>query len=212
MTETINDNTRDNEVPFGYMINASGHLVPGAMVSEIDKTRDELVREIFAKAKDLRDIMSDFKADTFNDLQAFVQLSAEKYGVSLGGLKGNLTLNSFDGHYQIKLSQADQRQFDERLHAAKQLVSECIHKWTEGSRTEIKALVEHAFQTDKEGNVNMARIYSLLQLKIEDEQWQDAMQALRESMQVVATKAYLRLYERNASGKLEQLSLDIAGL
>ena len=200
------------ETPYGFMVNGAGHLVPQALISEIDKTRHELVKEIVAKAQDLRTIMADFKADTFSDIQAFVELSAEKYGVKLGGVKGNVTLCSFDGQYQIKLAQADVKVFDERLQAAKELVSACIHKWTEGSRVEIVALVEHAFQTDKEGNINQARIYSLMQLAIEDAQWQEAMRALKESMQVVSSRSYIRIYQRNEAGKYEQLSLDLAAL
>ena len=199
--------------PEGYLLNASGHLVPIDLISEIDKTRNDLVMDIIGKVQDLRNILADFKADTLADIGAFVELSAEKYEVKLGGLKGNITLCSFDGQYQLKLSQADIKMFDERLHAAKELVDGCIHKWTEGSRIEIKALVEHAFQTDKQGNISLARIYSLLQLQIEDEQWQQAMKALRDSMQVVSTKSYLRIYHRKEpNAKYEQLSLDLAAL
>jgi len=201
-----------NEIPAGYLRNAAGHLVPLDLVSEIDKTRDALVQEIVEKAGDLRGLMADFKADAFGDIQAFAELSAEKYGVKLGGIKGNITLCSYDGRYQIKLAQADIKIFDERLQAAKELVDACIHRWTEGSRAEIKALVEHAFQTDREGKISLGRIYTLMQLEIEDFEWQTAMQALRDSMQVVSTKAYLRIYERNQAGKFEQLALDLAAL
>lgn len=203
---------RANEIPFGYLRNGHGHLVPSELVSEIDKLRDNLVRELISKAVDLRTLMGDFKADAFGDIQAFAELSAEKYGLKLGGIKGNITLCSFDGRYQIKLSQADVKIFDERLQAAKVLVDACIHRWTEGSRIEIKALVEHAFQTDKEGKISLGRIYTLMQLDIDDEEWLQAMQALRDSMQVVSTKSYLRIYERNKAGKFDQLALDIAGL
>lgn len=201
-----------NEIPYGFMVNAAGHMVPAGLISEIDKTRNDLVLEIVSKATNLRSILVDFKAETMADIQAFVELSAEKYNVKLGGIKGNVTLCSFDGQYQVKLSQADMKMFDERLQAAKELVDACIHKWTEGSRDEIKALVEHAFQTDKEGNINQPRIYSLMQLKIEDEQWQEAMQALRDSIQVVNTKPYVRIYQRNKAGKYEQFSLNLAAL
>lgn len=201
-----------NEIPAGYLRNAAGHLVPLDLVSEIDKTRDALVQEIVEKAGDLRGLMADFKADAFGDIQAFAELSAEKYGVKLGGIKGNITLCSYDGRYQIKLAQADIKIFDERLQAAKELVDACIHRWTEGSRAEIKALVEHAFQTDREGKISLGRIYTLMQLEIEDVEWQTAMQALRDSMQVVSTKAYLRIYERNQAGKFEQLTMDLAGV
>jgi hypothetical protein len=201
-----------NKTPAGYLTNGLGHLVPADLVSEIDKARNELVLDIVSKAVDLRNLLGDFKADAFGDIQAFAELSAEKYGIKLGGIKGNISLSSFDGRYQVKLSQADVKIFDERLHAAKELVDLCIHRWTEGSRVEIKALVEHAFQTDKEGKISLGRIYTLMNLDIQDEQWQQAMQALKDSMQVVSTTAYLRIYERDDKGKFEQLALDLAGV
>jgi len=204
---------QNQPTPEGYLRNASGHLVPLEIVSEIDKTRNDLVLEIIDKVLDLRNIIRDFKQDTLADIGAFVELSAEKYDVKLGGIKGNITLCSFDGQYQLKLSQADIKMFDERLHAAKELVDGCIHKWIEGSRVEIKAIVEHAFQADKQGNISLSRIYTLLQLEIEDEQWQQAMKALRDSMQIVSTKSYLRIYHRKSpDAKYEQLSLDLAAL
>ncbi len=203
---------RKQTPPYGYLRNSRGHLVPAELVSELDKTRNDLVLEVVDKARQLRSQMTAFKRGVLDDLNAFVSLSAEKYDVKMGGAKGNLTLSSFDGRYQIKLSQADIKVFDERLHAAKELVDACIHRWTEGSRVEIKALVEHAFQTDKEGKISIGRIYTLMQLDIDDEQWQQAMLALKDSMQVVATAEYIRLYERNEHGKYDQLSLDLASV
>lgn len=202
--------SEQNETPAGYLKNSHGHLVPLALISDIDKTRNTLVEDIVAKTVDLRELMADFKTDTFGEIQAFAELSAEKYGVKLGGIKGNITLCSFDGRYQVKLSQADVKIFDERLQAAKHLVDACIHRWTEGSRVEIIALVDHAFQTDREGKISLGRIYTLMQLDIDDDEWQQAMQALRDSMQIVSTKSYLRVYERNKEGKFEQLALDMA--
>lgn len=208
MTET----TEENTAPKGYMTNAAGHLVPCELVSDIDKARNDLVHDIVYKATELRQKLAQFKEQTFGDLGAFVDLSAEKYGVALGGIKGNLTLTSFDGRYRIMLNQADIKVFDERLHVAKKLIDGCIHKWTAGSRVEIRALVEHAFQADKKGSVNMARIYTLLQLQIEDGEWQQAMDALRDSMQVVGTKAYLRIMQRNKDGEYVHFPLDLAAL
>lgn len=198
------------KLPDGYARNSRGHLVPIDLISEIDRSRDDLVREIVDKAQQLRESMRIFKRQAFDDMTAFAALSAEKYGVKLGGTKGNLTLTSFDGRYQVKLSHADIKTFDERLHAAKEMVDACIHRWTAGSRAEIKALVEHAFQTDKEGKISVSRIYTLLQLDIDDSEWQQAMQALRESMQVISTSTYIRIYQRNEHGQYDQLSLDIA--
>lgn len=202
----------ETKIPDGYMQNAAGHLVPISKIKEFDLERHKLVQDIVRKAKALQQQMQVFRNQADDDAQAFIDLSAEQYGVVLGGRKGNVTLTSFDGEQQIKIAVHDRIVFDERLQIAKVLVDECIHSWAEGSSDNIRALVEHAFQTDKQGKINIARIYSLLRLEINDDKWKDAMSALKDSMQVASSKTYMRIYERDQDGNFQQISLDMAAL
>ncbi len=183
-------------VPAGYMRNAQGHLVPLELVKPIDQERDRLVRELVALAKDLNARLVAGKSKMFGDVAAFAELSAEQYGVKRGGTKGNITLHTYDGAFKLQIATAENMTFDERLQAAKALVDECINEWARGSRPEIIALVQQAFQTDREGNVNVGRILGLRRLEIADPRWQEAMKAISESVQVIGTKQYVRLYER----------------
>ena len=183
-------------VPAGYMRNAQGHLVPLELVKPIDQERDRLVRELVALAKDLNARLVAGKSKMFGDVAAFVELSAEQYGVKRGGTKGNITLPTYDGAFKLQIATAENVTFDERLQAAKTLIDECINEWAKGSRPEIMVLVQQAFQTDKEGNLNVGRILGLRRLEIADARWQEAMKAISESVQVIGTKQYVRLYER----------------
>ena len=198
-----------------YLTNSQGHLVPKTAISPIDLLRDGVVKSIVEQAKDVQDIMSDFKKETFSDIHAFVSVVAEQYDAKLGGRKGNLSLASFDGKYKVVVAISDSLNFDERLHVAKQLIDECLHEWSEGSNDKVKALIEFAFQTDKQGNINVARIFSLMRMRFKekDEKWDLAMKALKDSVQVTASSQYLRIYEREGdTDKYKQVSLDIAGL
>lgn len=201
----------DNTTPAGYRRNAQGNLVPEENVREIDKLRDDLVREIVADAEAVHLALATFKTKAMADIAAFVDLSAERYNVKLGGRKGNLTLSSYDGAHKVQFAIADRIVFDEGIQAAKALVDECIHRWTEGSRSEIKALVEHAFQVDKEGNINLGRVLTLTRLQINDPTWQTAMQAIRDSMTVASSRSYVRIYRRRGQSELyDQVPLDLA--
>jgi hypothetical protein len=198
-------------IPAGYRKDAQGRLVPESMLKPIDKTRDELVEEMFKKAVVVRDTLVQFKGAVFADVNAFVTLSAEQYGVSLGGKKGNVTLYSFDGRYKVQVATAENLVFDERLQAAKALIDECIREWSQGSRPEIQVLVQDAFKTDREGNLNTGRVLGLRRLEITDDKWQRAMKAIGESVQVVGSKQYIRFYERvGESDQYSPISLDIA--
>ena len=202
---------KDNQ---GYMQDSQGRLVPSSMVSEIDKTRDDLVKELVAAARGLRASMIHFKTRAMDDVEAFVELSAEKYGVKMGGQKGNISLVSYDGRYKIQVAICEHLIFDERLQVAKKLIDECINEWAVGSRDEIKALINDAFQVDKEGRINTNRVLGLRRLNISAEKWLRAMQAITDSLQVIGSKTYFRLYERIAGtdDKWKPISLDLAAL
>ena len=149
----------------------------------------------------------------FADIAAFVDLSANEYGVSLGGNKGNVTLYTFDGQYKIQRAMQDRIAFDERLQAAKSLIDECLAEWTEGAKPEIHAIINRAFQTEKEGEVNTGSVLALRRLDIADERWKRAMIAIGEAVQVVGSRSYIRVYKRvGDTSQYEAISLDIAGV
>jgi hypothetical protein len=197
----------------GGMYDPKGRWIPHRLIKPVDLARHQLVLELAAQAREVSDVIAAFKKRAMDDIQAFLELSAEQYGAKLGGAKGNLTLLSFDGRYKIIRSTADQLAFDERLQVAKALVDECIHEWAEGSRDEIRALVEHAFQVDKEGKVSAERVLGLRRIGIKHPKWTAAMEAISDSVRVVASKAYLRVYERvGDSNEYVPISLDAASV
>lgn len=203
----------EQTTPAGYWQDAKGCLVPENMIKPIDRERDRLVNELVAKARDVSRVLAEFKMQAFGDISAFIDLSAEQYDARLGGKKGNLTLYSFDGKYRVQRAIQDRIAFDERLQAAKELIDQCLHDWTAGARPEIQAIVNQAFATDKEGQINTGRVLALRRLDIQDERWQRAMTAIGEAVQVVGSKSYIRVYER--VGDSEQylpIALDIAGV
>lgn len=195
-----------------YMPDATGSLVPVENIRPIDLARHELVLEKVGKARELQKRLRDLKYELLDDIEAFVEMSAERYEVKLGGKKGNVTLASFDGAYQLTRQISEHLVFDEGLQAAKALIDECLRGWTQGSPSELRAIIDQAFQVDKEGRINTARILGLRRLDIADERWQRAMTAIGESLRVTGTRSYVRVYERDARGKYNAISLDMAAL
>lgn len=198
-------------IPDGYWINARGSLDPIETIKPIDRARDELVRELITGARALSGDVARYKDKALADIAAFVQLSGEQYGVRVGGNKGNVQLVSYDGRYKVLRAVAEHLSFDERLQAAKELIEQCLTEWTQDARPELRAIVNRAFETDKAGNLNTNAVLALRRLEITDDRWQRAMQAIGESLQVVGSKSYIRLYERiGDSDKYQLISLDIA--
>lgn len=196
-----------------YMEDGQGRLVPKENIKELDLTRDSLVQHLVDNAMDLQKRMMDYKSMAMKETNAFVELSAMEYDVKLGGRKGNLTLYSFDTKRKVQVQVSEYLVFDEQLQVAKSMIDKCLNTWTEGSRTEIKTIINDAFQVDKEGRINTKRILELRRIKIEDALWLKAMDAITNSLKVVGSKSYFRVYERDTvDGPWRAIALDLAAL
>ncbi|MBZ9574391.1 DUF3164 family protein [Modicisalibacter sp. MOD 31.J] len=205
--------TAQPQIPDGYRLDAKARLIPEDSIKPIDKARDELVQELVTTAIELNRALAQFKAAAFGDIESFVQLSAEEYGVNVGGKKGNVSLLSFDGRYKIQRAIQDHIVFDERLEAAKGLIDECLKDWTDGARSEIKVIVQDAFRTDKQGNLRTGAVLALRRHDFDDPRWLRAMDAISDAVQVTGSKSYIRIYERiGDSDQYRPISLDIAGV
>lgn len=194
------------------MRDAKGRFVPVSKIPEVDLLRDSAVRAWCDAAKDRSKQLAQFKGEITRDMQAFLELSAEQYGAEVGGAKGNVTLLSFDGRFKVQRQVQDRLAFDERLQAAKSLIDTCIREWAGGAHANIQALIEHAFQVDKEGQVSIDRVLGLRRLKIEDDRWQLAMRAISDSIQVISSKTYIRFYEQDESGSYRAISCDLSSV
>ena len=196
-----------------YMEDAQGRQVPVSMIKKFDLKRNDLVYSIMQRAFAERERLADFKQRVWEEIQSFVDESAKDSGAKkLGGKKGNITLTSFDGRYKLIVAVNDGILFNEKLQIAKQLIDECIGKWSKNARPELKVLVDDAFNVGKNGLVSTGKVLGLRRLNITDATWRRAMDAITESIQVVSSKTYMRFYERQDDESYKQIPLDVASL
>lgn len=196
-----------------YMEDAQGRLVHVDNVKEIDKTRDSLVRHLVDNARMVQEEMARFKNVAISEIDAFVEMSAAEYGVALGGKKGNLNLYTYDGRYKIQVQVSEYVVPDERLKVAKELIDGLLNSWIQGIRPEVKTIINDAFSVDQEGKFNLRRIMGLRRLEINDPDWKQAMDAISDSLQVIGSKRYMRVYERiGKEDRWAPISLDFAAL
>lgn len=202
-------------IPEGYMLDSRDRLVPEEHVDEVDIVRDDLVRNLIAKGLMLHEDIRRFRSDALSEVKSFIQLAAQKYDVTIGGRKGNISMTSYDGTRMIKVQVSDLIRFDERVEVAKELLTELGAKWadTPGVPSELKIVVEETFRTNAEGQLSVSRIVSLMRWKITHPTWLKAMDILRDSLHVVGSAEYIRLYQREDSkAQWRAISLDIAKL
>lgn len=194
-----------------YMRDARGALVPVELVKAADKLQDEVVRKVMRFAEELSAQIARFKQHTFADLNGFQSLLEQEYGARAGGAKGNVSFMSFDGTLKVQVQIADQISFGPQLQEAKKLIDACLLEWGAESRAELRALVNRAFNVEKEGQINRAELFSMLRLEIEDPRWSRAMDAIRDAIRVTGTKEYVRFYRRDsADAPWRAVTIDLA--
>jgi hypothetical protein len=197
----------------GYMQDAKGRLVPEHLVKQTDKLEDQLVRKCLGYADELSAQIARFKGHTFDDVAAFMDLLAESYGQAKGGKKGNVTFTSFDGCAKVQVAVQDHIDFGPELQVAKQLIDDCIEEWAADSRDEIRALVNHAFEVDKPGQVNREALFALRKIDIDDERWRQAQAAITDSIRVTGSKTYVRFYRRpTPEDRWQAVTIDLAAV
>ena len=200
-------------IPADHMRNALGHLVPVELVREQDLLRDQVARSIGERARDLHERLQHFKAQALADIADLVKIAGARYEVQLGGKKGNVTITSYDGSIKVIRSVADNISFTEEIEAGKQLINQCIDRWSEGANANIRALVDRAFRTDSKGQMKTSAVLELLRLEIADEEWKRAMKAIADSIQTAGTSTYVRVYQRvGDSDSYVAIPLDLAAV
>ncbi len=194
-----------------HMRDAKGALVPASVVKPMDALIDETVRKIMGHAIALSEQLGRFKQHTFDDIGALDALMVQEYGAPSGGAKGNKTLTTYDGLYKVQVQVADRIAFGPELQVAKTLLDACLNEWSSDARPELRAIVTRAFNTDREGQINRAEIFTLLRLEIEDPRWKDAMRAIRDAIRIEGTQTYVRAYRRDrADAPWSPVTIDLA--
>lgn len=181
----------------GYTRDHKGHLVPDELIAEHTQIEDTTVRTIAAYALDLHRQIHRFIGHTYDDLAAMDDLMREKYGAKVrGGAKGNRTYTTHDGCIQVLVQVQDRIVFGPELAIARDLIDECIAEWSDGARAEIRALVQHAFEPDKQGEVSRESVFRLRRLEIDDARWRHAQAAITDAIRVIGSTSYVRFRAR----------------
>ena len=195
-----------------YLRDAQGRLTPQELARPQDILQDEMVRKVIGHAEDLSARIARFRGHSVDDIGAFDALLSQEYGGhTRRSVKGNRTYLSFDGCQKVQVQIAERIAFGPEMQVARDLVDECLGEWASDARSEIRAIVSHAFQVDKEGEISRGAIYSLLRLEIDDQRWKQAMTAVRDAMRVIGSKTYIRCYRRTApDAAWEPVTIDLA--
>ncbi len=190
-------------------VDPDGVAVPVKYIDPVVQNRDKVVSNAVAKAKKLQAEIKKVKQELSDEIERYLNETAGEYGENW---QGNAQLFDFGADNQVTVKVSKIIGFDERLQVAKTKVDECIKSWSKGASDKIIALVNNAFNVDEKGKLDVKKILGLRQLKIDDPQWQEAMDIISDSVKTVRTKTYLSFSERNEAGEYKQIVLNFSSL
>lgn len=189
-------------------VNADGAYVPMERIREVDLLRDALARELCGRARELCAALAAFRAQALAEIGAFADVSAEEHGVRLRGRKGGFSLMSYDGLEKIVVDNDTLVAVNEKVSVAREAVFSCVRRWTEGANANLAEIVRRAFETDRQGHLSLARLLALRSYRIDDPEWEAAMDALSLGLTAYGSKTYVRYYGRDSvSDKWAQIAV-----
>jgi hypothetical protein len=141
-----------------YWVDGEGARWPLKAVSKADQKRDEVVESLVASALKLQMIIKQVKRAMNAQIQEYLNEVAESYWEHW---QGNAKIKNFSQDKEVEVNIAKQLSFDETLHVAKVKIDKCITQWAEGSKAEIIALVNQAFQVNQKGQMDVKALLKL---------------------------------------------------
>lgn len=200
-------------IPEGFMMNRKGDLVRVENIKEQDLLRDQLVNDLAPAAVDLHKALKAFKVAALQDIDDLVAICGERYGVKLGGTKGNVTLRTYDGKYKIERTFRETTGFTEELEAAKALFERYAERLAEGVDPNVQVIIKHAFRLNRKGQISTTEVVKLMNYDVDDPDWSTAVKALRDAMTVIGSCVYISVFERiEDTDQYRRLPLDISAL
>lgn len=209
ITETA---AEEPTVPKGFMVDPKGNLIAEANVKPADRLMDQTVKKIAEFADTLSAEIARFKGHTYDDIESYLQILREEYGVTRSrSARGDITLTSFDGLTKVTVSTQDNLDFGPEIQIAKELIDELIDEWSEGATTELRTIVQSAFDTSKTGRLNRDAIFRLRRLEFEDDRWLTVQGLITDSVRSLGSKSYVRIHRRKApDAQWEMIPLNIS--
>lgn len=204
------------------LVDAKGRHCPIDIINDIDLARNKLVEGRNARALELSKLIEDFKAETFADIDAFVEVSNSDHGGTIGVVaenskrkvwKGNMQLINYNATQKINLKINDKIAFSEKLNNAMEKLQGLIKAHSSDIDDIIKVLINEAFRVDKTGYIDTQKVLELRRYKIAHPVWKSAMDDIAESIQIVGSKSYLQFWQRDTpEAEWQSIALDIARL
>jgi hypothetical protein len=190
-----------------YYIDPEGVKVAEKRVTKEEKIRDDLVETLVAKAEAINADLVKFKAQCAQILKTHLDTTAQKHGEKW---QGNATIHDFSNVMSVTVRHQKRKEFNHSVNVAVKKIDRWISEKANNTNTDIISVVRKLTKVDDRGKYDRDSLKQLLDIRIDDPLWNEAMEIIRNSLEVVSTKTYFQFKKDDGSGELKNIILDFA--
>lgn len=179
-----------------------------------EATRDNLVKDLAAKAQKLHEQMVALKNESIARLEEF-RLTAQEYGDIRSNSKGGFSLRTSDQSLMISYDRNTRSEYDERANLAEELLKEFLEdKVKSRDKKAYRTIMSLLTSNAKTGQFNPTSVNSLLSIQdnYDDDRWKRAMKLFMESYSTLFISMSVSFYKKNSQDKDELIPLTFASL
>jgi hypothetical protein len=198
------------------LINSRGNAIPIENVRKDHVKKHLLVEDVFDRALDLETRIKKVKVSMRKKIDKYLRQLAKKNKVENPEFEDvfeDVILTNYPGTLQIQVKNSSIIDFDENLSLAKTKIDSCFERWGKNTHQNIKIIVDKFFRVGKKGFINKNAILSLFQFRIDDAEWNEAMELIKNSIHETSKKEYTMLrYRDDNKSKWKNLNLNFSSV
>lgn len=185
-------------VPEGFTRNEKGHLIPDVQIPEKDILENALINESHCLMAAMVAGSDLIRLHIHGEADALCTMRIHDAGGSeiLPQEPGKVTLRNLDGTRQVQIDRRTMMSLSPEAAVAKEMVMECIKRRSKDVDKLLIALVDAAWKTNEAGDISVSKVSALFSVPCRDDDWLEAMDAIKAAMRGTGIKTYTRLYSR----------------
>ncbi|KGJ92149.1 DUF3164 family protein [Colwellia psychrerythraea] len=199
--------------PKGFVFNAQGDLIKESNLTPLQREEDKLCKALFPMAKSLHDQMAEFKYQSMHLVDTVIERCVKEHNIiKLKKIKGTVTFLSIDGLLKVVRSIDDRIEINSNIEAARQLFDQYRDVIKRDASGDAQQWINTSFET-KNGKMSTGKLIEIMNKEIDHPIYKKGVEALRKSLFVAGTKAYLRFYFReSADDEWQSLPLQFSSI
>ena len=193
--------------------NPDGDFVSAEVMKEMNILNEEIAEGLCIEAIKLSEKIAQFRERAFKLMVYYEHkknkirqknMPKSKQSKTTPNKKkaGYATVTSFSGKYQVKVNAYPYYTFGDGFQAAKEMMAEVIYENINGEfYQQVRDIFDRAFAMDKEGQVNLPQIMTLMDYDIPDERWHKGLNILIEELRVLRRQPHITFKLRDDDDK-----------